>query len=93
MTRSTLFLLSAVFVAVAQAQDRSGLKQLEDSKDHWLFEFEMSTGRPLGSPDDVRSIHTLCLAEGLPRFTLGADQRGYCTLDVSLAGDRKSQLC
>jgi len=32
---------------------------LEDNADHWLFEFEIGSQKPLGSPDDVRSIQLL----------------------------------
>jgi hypothetical protein len=65
MTRAILLFLGVVFPLSAQAQERSGGKDLEDSQDHWLFEFEMSGRKPVGSPDDVRAIRALCQAEAL----------------------------
>jgi len=63
MTRVALLFLVAILIVPARAQQYRDLKDLEDNADHWMFEFDMSSKKPLGSRDDVRSITALCLGE------------------------------
>ena|SRR6202035_3833054 len=49
-------LLALALVSTANADDRSGTRSFEDNKDHWLFEFDLSSKKPLGTPEDVSSI-------------------------------------
>jgi hypothetical protein len=63
MKRITFVLFATIFVVAAQAQEQAGLKDITDNKEHWLFEFDMSSNKMLGTRDDIRTIHALCLAE------------------------------
>jgi Tetratricopeptide repeat len=55
---------------------------LEDSADHWVSEFERSSQKPLGSPDDVRSIHSL-VAEARHGTYSGLNYWGATDSDIS----------
>ena len=50
-------------VAPTRAKDYPGVGPLEDSEEHWDFEFEISNDNPLGTKEDTREIRSLCRAE------------------------------
>jgi hypothetical protein len=50
-------------VASITADDRSGIQSFEDNRDHWLFEFDIASKKPLGNRDDVASITALVTLE------------------------------
>jgi hypothetical protein len=63
MMRATAVLLIGLSILAARAQEQPTLKDVTDDKEHWLFEFDMSSKKPLGTGDDIRAIHAACLAE------------------------------
>ena len=56
-------LLALVLVSTANADDRSRTGSFENNKDHWLFEFDFSSKKPLGTSEDVSSIKAFVALE------------------------------
>jgi hypothetical protein len=63
MIRATIVPFLAVFVVAVQAQEQPSAKDVTDTKEHWLFEFDVSSDKALGALDDIRAIQALCYAE------------------------------
>jgi hypothetical protein len=51
--------LSAIFLGSIYGDDRSGTTSSEDNKERWLFEFEVSSNKPLGTRDEIIDIKSI----------------------------------
>lgn len=62
MKRSTVLILATILIVAARAQGQLAPTDITENEEHWLFEFDMSSKKALGTRDDIREIRALCLA-------------------------------
>ena len=69
MARHSGFLRLSILTATVLARsmladDRTGKESFEDNRDHWAFEFEVSSGKSLGTKEDANLIAALTREQG-----------------------------